>query len=182
MYVLGEIENISGSVLHAMQVTAEFRDGSGNPVRSATGYPYLPNLAPGAKTCFEVFLTQPANWATYSLRPLSYQTDGVMPPNLAVFDDYSWYDPDFGSYQVDGSLRNDQGTRVGSIKVVGTLYRSGDRVAGCDFTYMSGSSLNPGQAGAFSLLFSNRDYGDILKYRVQVDGVVQPPAGPGRVP
>jgi hypothetical protein len=178
VHVLGEVQNISASVLHLVVITVDFLDGSGNPVDSTYAYAYLPDLAPGVKTCFDAYLPEPANWASYKVQPPTYQTNGVLPPSLTVFDDYPYYDPSSGIYEIDGLVRNDQGSRVNSIRTVGTVYRSNDQVVGCDFSYVPGGGLDPDQVGSFSVIFMNRDYGDVTSYRIQVDGVAQAPSGP----
>ena len=70
-------------------------------------------------------------------------------------------------------MRNDHGSRVQYVKIVGTLYDGAGTVVGCTYGYVSGTHLDPGGTGSFSLTFIGRDYVDVASYRLQVDGNAQ---------
>ena len=97
-------------------------------------------------------------------------TDGEPLPNLTVLDDSGSYDPFWGWYDITGQVRNDHGTRVEDVFLVGTLYDASGTVMDCDYTYIDAFYLDPGQASYFEMTFFWRDYADVASYRLQVDG------------
>jgi hypothetical protein len=170
LHVVGEVSNETTANLRFVSITANFFNNNGQLVDIEYTYTYLDNVPAGAKTCFHILVTQPADWAYYEFEPPSYWTDGQPLPNLTVLNDSGSYVPAYGWYRILGQVRNDHGTRVEYVSPVGTVYNASGTVLGCDFTFVSSTNLDPGQKSSFEITFSGRDYADVTSYRLQVDG------------
>jgi len=168
--IVGEVENDTANHLHSVGITVNVLNSGGQFIGTGFDYIYLNNLPAGDKTCFYIFLEEPADWSYYEFEPPSYWTDGEPLPNLTVLNDSGYYDPFWGWYDITGQVRNDHGTRVEDILLVGTLYDASGTVMDCDYTYLDAFYLDPGQASPFEMTFFWRDYADVASYRLQVDG------------
>ena len=137
-------------------------------------YIYLESVPPGDRTCFHIWL-DPLDWAYYEFEAPTYFSDADPLPNLAIIGDHGVYDPSAGGYDIFGEVRNDHGTRVEYVSVVGTLYNASGKTVGCWWEYVSGTHLDPGQSSPFDIEFGsyNRDYVDVTSHRVHADGLPQ---------
>jgi len=174
LYIVGEVMNNTGDHLTFVKISANLFSSTGQLLDTDYTYIYLDDLPAGHKTCFKIiFSDPPSNWSYYEFEAPTYHTDGKPLPNLIIFNDSGFYDPSDGSYRIVGLVRNDHGRRVEYVSPVGTLYNSSGTVVGCDFTFVNSTHLDPGQTSAFKLRYYGRDYGDVVSYRLQVDGKVQ---------
>jgi hypothetical protein len=84
--------------------------------------------------------------------------------------DSGTYVPGARWYLLGGEVRNDHGTHVKDVTVVGTLYDGAGNAVRCEGTYVLSIGLEPDETSLFELVFTGRDHGDVASYRVQVDG------------
>lgn len=173
LWIVGEVQNNTSDYLRFVRITANVFDGEGQLLDTNFSYIDLDSLSPHEKTCFDVlFSDEPAGWSYYEFE-VRYRTGGEPQPSLTVFNDRGSYDSIFGWYKIIGQVRNDHGSRVEYVKPVGTVYDASGTVVGCGFTYVNATDLDPGQTSSFEMLFTGRDYADVVSYRLQVDGNVQ---------
>lgn len=171
LWIVGEVQNDTAQHLELAKVTANVFSSSGQLLTTAFSYIDLDTLPPGEKTCFDILVgAEPAGWAYYEFKPPTFQTTGGPWPNLAILNDSGSYNPTYGGYEIAGQVRNDHGTRLEYVKVVGTVYTASGTVVGCRNRYVDGNHLDPSQIGSFDLTFSGRDYADAQSYRLQADG------------
>jgi hypothetical protein len=170
LHIVGEVLNNTSDHLWSVKITVNIFNGGGQLVDVDYSYMYLSNLPAWDKTCFEVLLQEPTDWAYYQFEQPTYWTDGTPLPNMTVYNDSGSYDPTYGWYEIIGLVRNDHGSRVEYVSPVGTLYNASGAVVGCDFTYVSSTHLDPDQTSSFKLTFFGRDYSGVTLYRLQVDG------------
>jgi len=170
LHIVGEVLNNTGDHLRFVKITANIYNSAGQLLDNDFTYIYLDNLPAYQKTCFHLLLSRPAGWSHYQFESPSYWTDGTTLPNLTVLNDDGSYDPTFDWYDLAGEVRNDSGRRVEYVSPVGTLYNAFGTVIGCDFTYVDSTHLDPGQTSSFEMTFVGRDYDDVARYRLQVDG------------
>ncbi len=143
-------------------------NGSGQVVDADYAYTWLDNLPAGEKTCFDITLSQPPDWAYYEFGDITHWPGRTF-PNLAILNDtgalihFNWY-------RITGQVRNDHGSVVKFVQPVGTLYNAAGKVIGCWFDFTDPADLNPGQVGTFEMTFLGRDYSDVASYRLQADG------------
>jgi hypothetical protein len=173
LHVVGEVQNNMAQRIGSMQVLVDFYNSNNGLVGRFRDFVYEDSLLPGDKTCFNLKLPPPLGWATYQFRSPIYSGNGFDFPNLTILNDISSYNASSGSYTITGSVRNDQGSNVSSIYVLGTLYDGSNKVIGCNFAQVSSPNLAPNQTGTFELLFNDRRYPSGTTYRIQVDGVIQ---------
>lgn len=170
LHVVGEVQNNTPNHLRFVKVTVNILSGGGQLLANDYTYIYLDSLPAGDRTCFEVFLKEPAGWSYYEFEAPTYWTDGEPLPNLTVFNDSGSYKPTFGWYEIVGQVRNSHGSRVEYVSPVGTVYNASGVVIGCDFTYVNSTHLDPNQTSSFTMTFTGRDFVDVASYRLQVDG------------
>lgn len=171
LHIVGEVMNNTSSHLTFVKISANLFSSGGQLLDTDYTYTYLDDLPAGHKTCFDVlFLDPPSGWSYYEFETPAYWTSGEPLPNLTVLNDSGSYDPTDGDYKIVGQVRNDHGSRVEYVSPVGTLYNSSGIVVGCDYTYVNSTHLDPGQVSAFRIDYYGRDYGDVVLYRLQVDG------------
>jgi hypothetical protein len=134
------------------------------------------DVLPGDKACFELSFSDWDGWSYYEFETPTYDsTTNRQLENMTVYGDRGTYDPGDGSYSVLGFVRNDNDSRVESVRIITTLYTASGTVVGCSYTYVSSTDLSPGQSSSFEMRFSGyrRDYADVASYRLQVDGQLQ---------
>jgi len=176
LVVVGEVQNNGEIGLSGVNVIVNLFKGDDQLIDTGTDYVELGVLPPGDKTCFSIGLSEWEGWSYYEFEtPTYYSTSNYRLQNMTVHDDYGTYNPDNGSYRILGFVRNDNDFRVTSVQPIATLYDASGVVAGCSYTYVSSTNLDPGQSSSFELGFSGyyRDYSDVASYRIQVDGYVQ---------
>jgi hypothetical protein len=173
LHLWGEVQNATGDHLRYVEINASFYDGSGALLDSEFTNTLLDNVPPGEKACFDLFIEEPAGWATYEFAAPVYWTDGAPLPKLALLNDRGSYDPDLDWYTITGQVRNDQGSRVEYVSPVATYYNAAGRVVGCDFSFLENINLGPGQTGSFELNSSTPLAAAIKTYRIQISGETQ---------
>lgn len=170
LYIFGEVINNTGDNLWLVKISANFFNDKGSFLDTASTFTYLDNLPAGDKTCFEIMLEEPSDWAYYQFEKPTYWTDGSPLPNLSILNDNGFYNNTYDRYELIGQVRNDLGIRIEYVYTVGTLYNSFGKVIGCNSASVNSTNLNPGQISAFKIIFSSADYSDVSSYRLQADG------------
>jgi len=171
LHILGEISNNSQNTYSAISLGTNLVNWSGQRLANEVVYTYLQNLPPGQKTCFDAtFLNAPQGWSSYEFETPLFSGSFAQLPNLALLNSGASYDSTNGDYKLMGQVRNNQGSRVECVRLVGTLYNAAGKVIGCQLGYVSGYHLNAGQVGSFEILFYGHDYTDVATYQVQVEG------------
>jgi len=169
LHIVGEVLNNTPDHLWLVKIPVTFYNSSGQVVGTDYTYTWLDNLQAGDKTCFHILLDEPAGWTRYEFGTITHWPGHAL-PNLALLN-HTGSVINYGWYQIAGQVRNDQGTQVNSVQVVGTLYNAAGTVVGC---WWDGSTdptnLNPGQVGTFEIQFVFRDHSDVASYRLQADG------------
>ncbi len=101
--------------------------------------------------------------------PVHYWTTSASVIGLAIPDHTASTDSN-GYYKILGMVRNDNSFKVTSVNVVGTLYDASGRAVGCSSSYVNSYDIDPGQSSAFKINFSDRDFSDVVDYRLQAVG------------
>lgn len=168
-YVVGEVYNNTPYYIKSFKITVNFFNGS-QLVATDYRYVHLANLHPYEKTCFEVSETDPPDvWTHYAFEPVGYHTGGTPRPNLVV-STHSGGRSGTDSYQILGFVRNDGAVQVQSASALATLYDSGGKVLGCEFSDVSSTNLEPGQASSFDIRVFPSDPSLVATYSLQTDG------------
>jgi hypothetical protein len=170
LHVVGEAQNTSSVNLQFIEIHIYFYGSAGNFLAHDYTYTYLNNLPAYQKTCFEIMLPVPSGWSYYRFSPVLYMTDGLPLPPLTQNNISGSYISSSGSYFITGSIKNPTSATYDWVMPVGTLYNSAGTVVGCDYTYTDPSTLSPNQSGTFEMIFSGRNYADVISPpRIQVD-------------
>lgn len=171
LHVVGEVFNNTDSQIKYVKIVANLFDQGGQLVGTDYTYTLLDNVQAHDRTCFHIIMAQPANWTSYQLEAPTYWTSTSARANLAIVGDSGSFVPTFGWYDVIGQVRNDQGSRVQYVSVVGTVYAADGTTTGCDYSYVSSTHLEAGQTSSFKLQFIGRTYSDVVAYRLQAEGM-----------
>ena len=169
LHVVGEVQNNSNKNIRFVQVTAAFYNANGQLVDTEFTFTLLNTLPPGDKTCFNLSLPEPTNWANYEFAPVEYWDDAAPPLDLTITNDNGDYDNTFGWYEITGQVTNNESQRVEYVSPVGTVYNQAGTVLGFALTYVDSTHLNPDQKSSFDMLFVGRDFKGVRSYRLQVD-------------
>lgn len=173
LHIVGEVVNNTNTTTRFVRISVDIYTTAGQLVATDSTYTEIDNLAAHDRGCFDVSLQQPAGWASYRFEPVTYSVSSALLPSLTQIGVSGSYDVSDRSYRVLGEVHNDGATRVTFVEPIGTLYDGAGMVVGCDFTFVNSTDLDPGQQSAFEIRFSGRDEGDVVLYRIQVDGNVQ---------
>jgi hypothetical protein len=146
-YMVGEVQNNTGSNIRSVEVIATFYDSLGQVTNVGWHSPELRLLTPGEKACFKVG-TENRPYSSYNLATdFTATTDS--PPNLQVLSATP-----SGNLHLAGEIRNNDGTKTySSVKAVGTLYDSTGKVLNCEYGYTSPPDLGPGGTAPYDIYF-----------------------------
>ncbi len=172
VHVLGEVQNVSTLYLRFIRVAADVFNGDGKLV--GAGYVYTPqaDLPPGSRACFDIMIRDPGAWASYRFEGVGWSPSPQGLPHLSQSSVSSSYDSTLHWYRVLGMVRNDELVTVRFVQPTVTLYNAAGTVVGCAFGYVGSLDLAPGQSSAFDLSLGGRDYSDVARYSVTVDGLL----------
>jgi len=169
--VVAEVQNSTADSVNLDSISVRFYDSNDNLLETEIGVVVLDNLPANEKTCFDVELIEPSGWSYYEIESPSYFSIGDVPfPNLTVINDTFTFNSTFDFWEIEGQVRNDHGSTVDDITLVGTLYNASGEVIGCDTELLLFVSLDPGEIEDFDISFVGRDYSDYDSHRVQADG------------
>lgn len=170
--VIGEVYNGGPQNITSVKVTANFFDSNNSLVGTASDYLSLNAIRPSEKSCFSIFLQEPANWTRYEFESPTFYTNTTQRPVLTIFND-SGSVIGTSSYQIIGQVRNDDTRTVNFVKVVSTLYNANNVPLGCGMSYVSSTNLIPVQASSFNTYYYGRAWDDVTIYHLQAEGSPQ---------
>lgn len=172
LHLVGEVWNSTGQDVAGVQVKAQVYNRDDELLATQTVQLYLDDLPADTTTCFDVifFGDEVKGFSSYQFSEPAYTRAGKDLPDLAASGVYGSYDDDTGEYEIKGSLKNQDSTRLSCVRTVGTLYNKSGKVIGCDYAYVSSVDLNVNQTSSFSILFSGRNFDDVDAFVVQADG------------
>ena len=171
LHIVGEIANNSPDPIHNLSVTAVLYPANGTTaITTIHASPFISALAPGEKTCFNLYLEKPMTYARYELTELSYEVGAEPTSTFETRQVTAGWDEDNDWYMLSGEVQNVGATPSAEARVIATLYDANGTVIGCDQTFVSYESENPFSVGTFSLYFMDRLYDQVNAYRLQVVG------------
>jgi hypothetical protein len=149
LYIVGEVQNNTGSNIRSVEVIATFYNSLGQVTNVDWDYLQLRLLSPEKKACFKVLvLTENRPYSSYNLAVDFWPTTDS-PPNLQVLS----VTPS-GNLHLAGEIRNNDSTKTyNSVEAVGTLYDNMGRVLNCEYDYTSPSDLGPGSTAPYDIYF-----------------------------
>ena len=171
LHIVGEIANNSPDPIHNLSVTALLYPANGTTaITTIHASPFISALAPGEKTCFNLYLEKPRTYARYELTELSYEVGAEPTSTFETRQVTAGWDEDNDWYMLSGEVQNVGATPSAEARVIATLYDANGTVIGCDQTFVSYDSENPFSVGTFSLYFMDKLYDQVDAYRLQVVG------------
>ena len=171
LHIVGEIANDSPDPIHNISLTALLYPANGTTaVSTIHASPFVTALAPGEKTCFNLYLEKPKAYARYELTGLNYEVGTEPTSTFETRQISAAWDEDNDWYMLSGQVQNTGKTPFADVRVVATLYDSNNKVIGCDQTFVLYESENPFSVGTFSLYFMDQLYNQVSSYRLQVVG------------
>ncbi|MGH2470333.1 MAG: FxLYD domain-containing protein, partial [Chloroflexota bacterium] len=161
LHIVGEVQNNGNANLQLVEVTATFKDASGNPLQTAIAFAVLPILVPGQTSPFDLFTRPPANAAGSAALAVTYSLAAGPPaPGLAVSEAQIQTD-DQGNLHLMGVVTNSAATTNTSYHVAYALHdTSGTTIRAGSFNTVTGQngaafSLAPGTSGRFDFTIPN---------------------------
>ena len=171
LHIVGEIANDSPDSIHNISLTALLYPANGTTaITTIHASPFISALAPGEKTCFNLYLEKPKAYARYEFAKLSYEVGAKPTSTFETRQVTAGWDEDNDWYMLSGQVQNVGATPSAEARVIATLYDANGTVIGCDQTFVSYESENPFSVGTFSLYFMDRLYDQVNAYRLQVVG------------
>jgi hypothetical protein len=171
LYIVGEVQNNTGSNIQYVEVIATFYDSLGQVTNVDWGFTMLRVLSTGKKACFK---GSPENrpYSSYNLA-VDFWTTTDSPPNLQVLS----VTPS-GDLHLAGEIRNNDSTKTyNSVGAVGTLYDGTGKVLNCEYGYTSPPDLGPGSTAPYDIYFWSHTTG-WTSYAVDATGYFLPPPPP----
>ena len=171
LHIVGEIANNSPDPIHNLSITALLYPANGTTaITTIHASPFISALAPGEKTCFNLYLEKPRTYARYEFAKLSYEVGAEPTSTFETRQVNAGWDEDNDWYILSGQVQNVGATPSAEARVIATLYDANGTVIGCDQTFVSYDSENPFSVGTFSLYFMDQLYNQVSTYRLQVVG------------
>jgi uncharacterized repeat protein (TIGR01451 family) len=169
-FIIGEVSNNTNSTLTWVDIVVDFFDASDVKIGSSHSYLWPLDLPAWKKGCFKIS-SDITSWSYYVLYNPTYSTVATS-PGLAILNANGTYDPVSGDYEFTGQVRNNGSQLSMNVGVSGTLYNLAGVPVGCDYNYVSGKDLNPGQTSSYTINFLGyfRDYFDVTSYKLRVSG------------
>jgi hypothetical protein len=169
-FIIGEISNNTNSTLTWVDIVVDFFNASSVKIGSSHSYLWPLDLPAWERGCFKIS-SDITDWSYYVLHLPTYSTVSTS-PGLGILNVSGTYDPIYGDYEITGQVNNN-GTQLSmNVGVSGTVYNLAGVPIGCDYNYVSGKDLNPGQTSPFTINFLGyfRDYFDVSSYKLRVSG------------
>lgn len=168
--IIGEVQNNSNLVLTSVRVIANIFSASGQFVGTDTATVYQSHLQPGERACFNMLVSEPADWSYYEFQTPSYSVTSSQRPTLSIFNENA-YTTQFGWYEIIGFVQNDDTVQVTSTEIIATVYSDDGTPLDCSSRFANTSTLNPGENSSFKITMTGRDdYYDVADYSLQTDG------------
>ncbi len=174
LHVLGEIKNDSVYDISNVSVKVRLYDKNHKELATESDSILLSNLPAGERSCFDIFFdSPPSGWSKYEFDSPTFDLNGKGLPELSLLGLSSSYDSSSGDYVINGTVHNDESSRVECVKPVATLYqKKTGKIIGCAYTYVSSISLSANSQSTFSMEFYGRKYDDVDGFHMQVDGYI----------
>lgn len=167
-YVVGEVLNNTGDTINSVKVNVNFYNGA-NVVATNYNFTLLGNVHAYERACYSVSVPNPAAYTSYTVHEGStYAIGGSRRPNLGVSGLAGAVVTT--TYEVTGSITNNEGGQVSGIKAVATLFSNTWKVAECKSASATVPTLNAGQSSGFKVITTPANPAAIVTYVVQTDG------------
>jgi hypothetical protein len=146
-------------------IFARYYDAADQLVAVSDADTFLRTTDVGQRNPFMIILSNaPVGIVRYTLS-LRWETGPASYRPITVLSSQT---RDNSGVEVFGEVRNDQAQRAGSVRVEATFYDTGGNVVRTNYSYISPSSLNPGESSVYTI----RMFEDFLfaTYTVQAEG------------
>lgn len=149
LHFVGEMRNNSQSNHGTLRVSIQLRQG-GSPVHTANGFAMLSSIRPGELAPFDVALSPPPPYDSYSITPAGSPTANEPVDDFAILSQRTFSDT-ARTLWVAGELRNDLSSNAAFVLIVGTFYDADGLVWNAGQSYSLLARLAPGQRSPFKL-------------------------------
>lgn len=167
-YVVGEVLNNTGDTINSVKVNVNFYNGA-SVVASNFSFTLLGNVHAYERVCYSVSLPNPAAYTGYTIHEGStYAVGGSHRPNLGISGLSGAVVTT--NYEVTGTITNNEGGQVSSVRAVATLFSNTWKVAECKAASAFTPTLNAGQSSGFKVTATPASPAAIVTYVVQTDG------------
>jgi hypothetical protein len=155
LYIVGEVQNNTGSNVQYVQVIATFYDSLGQVTNVDWNSTMLRVLGPSQKVPFKIWAaSRPYDSYTFSV---DYDTTTDTPPTgVSVLSSDSW--SEYGSLYIVGEVQNNNVDNVGGVRIAVTYYDSEGNVTNATSAYVPVTIVTAGQEACFKGSTENRPY------------------------
>ncbi len=129
-HIVGEVRNKAPFPLGFVTIRARLYDEGNNLTHETAATVLTHRVEPGVDACFNIPLPKDATWARYELSVIGAAGPVAPLPRLTILNTNPGMSP-YGTFQITGTVRNDQGVSVRSVVVVATLYDVAGKVIDC---------------------------------------------------
>jgi len=169
-HVVGEVVNLSESSMSSVDIEINFFNDNDQLLATFDETTLLSTIQAGDKACFDFAIQEPIGWDYYEFETINKWEQGQDLPMLTVNNLSHSHNSEELWYEIMGDVTNQQGSLVSNVRPVGTLYNEEGNVVGCEWTYTDPEDLAPGAVGSFQMPLLGRDFGNVVEFRMQVEG------------
>ena len=171
-HIAGEVENRATFPVTAVFVRIQLYDAADNLIGEMIVPPFGYGMDPEQKACFNVITPSDfGNWTRYEMATESALGPASPRPRLTILNVRPALSP-FGTFALNGTVRNDDSRTVEGVVVFGSLYDRNGNFIDCarplDMAVIE--SLAPGDAVDFTITFGQPPTA-VGSYQVAADGL-----------
>lgn len=149
LYIVGEVRNDTDTTVQFVRLNAVLRSTTGQIVDGSESFSYIDKLNPGMRSPFRIIFSNAPTWASYEIT-VTWSTATTGPIALEARNLETYFDSS-NAYHVKGTIRNTTGQARTFVKVFLTVYGTGNKVIGAEYTFTNPTTLQPDQEVPFDI-------------------------------
>lgn len=151
LHIIGQVQNNFTFPIQFVQITGTVYDSSHQLIATSDTYTDMDVMNPGAKSGFDILLTNvPTGASSYAVSTSYQQASAPKPPALSISVGHQNIDS-INAYHLLGEVTNQGNNTATFVKISAVLFDANHRIIDVVNTYTSPNNLQPGQTAPFDL-------------------------------
>ncbi len=169
-HVVGEVQWKGSYDIDLVELTATFKNASGQVVGVSSTFTSISILTPQQRSPFDVLQIDNVQYITsYSIQVGGFLQTGTVPYRSFSVEGSSMYTDSIGYVHVVGIVNNTGQSTAHGVEVVVTFRDAQGRVVATTSTFPSPTDLSPGGTGSFDAIqYAQDSWGPIVSYDIEV--------------
>ena len=171
--VVGLLQNTSDHDLYMVSVYINLRDPAGKLIASDSGLTLIWHVPAGEIVPFEIgFIDIPSE----EIGSVEVAAQGqIASPTMGITRDFEFVTAtgeatEFGSYKINGEIRNLSDSDVDRIRIAGVIYNAEGKILGAAPGFSDVDLLAPGETTGFEMSFTFYAEGEVDHFELYVTG------------